>query len=203
MTKTNTPNDRKSKNIFIWVAHPKAGSLSESLADAYQAGAERAGSTVRRMDLHAMRFDTAFDGYGSAAPLEPDLIAWQQAIAWADHIMVVHPYWWGAMPTQAKAVLDRALTSGFAYKYHARGVKWDKLLTGKTGDAIITSDTPPIIDTVLYRKPARRVIKNQVFGFCGIKTKHCIQLGSVKLASEKKIESWITRADRMGAKAAA
>ena len=193
-----------AKNIFIWVAHPKAGSLCEAIADAYQAGAERQGSTVRRMDLQAMNFDPAFEGYGPDAPaLEPDLIAWQQAIAWADHVMVVHPYWWGAMPTKAKAVLDRGLTSGFAYKYHARGVKWDKLLTGKTADAIITSDTPPLLDTLLYLKPARRVIKNQVLGFCGIKTKHCLQFGSVKMASDKKINGWITKAEKLGAKAAA
>ncbi|MAI44822.1 MAG: hypothetical protein CBC34_002735 [Hyphomicrobiaceae bacterium TMED74] len=41
-------------------------------------------------------------------------LAWQENIAWADHILIVHPYWWGAMPTKAKAVLDRALTSASA-----------------------------------------------------------------------------------------
>ena len=56
---------------------------------------------------------------------------------------------------------------------------------------------------ITYRKPARRVIKNQVFGFCGIKTKHCLQFGSVKMASDKKINSWITKAEKLGAKAAA
>jgi NAD(P)H dehydrogenase (quinone) len=143
------------KKIFIWVAHPKAESLCAGIADAYQAGAERAGSEVRRMDLSAMAFDTAFEGYGpqndgSAMPaLEADLQTWQHNIAWADHLFIVHPYWWGAMPTRAKAVLDRALTPGFAYKYHQKGVAWDKLLSGKTADAIITADTPTLIDTLV------------------------------------------------------
>ena len=35
-------------------------------------------------------------------PLEPDLLEWQQGIAWADHLLIIHPYWWGAMPTRAK-----------------------------------------------------------------------------------------------------
>ena len=56
-----------------------------------------------------------------------------------------------------------------------RGMMWDKLFEGKTADVIITADTPTWLDTVLSRKPARRVIKNQVLGFCGIKTKHCLQ----------------------------
>jgi putative NADPH-quinone reductase len=80
---------------------------------------------------------------------------------------------------------------------------WDKLLTGKTADVIVTADTPTLIDTLLYLKPARRVMKNQVLEFCGIKTNKVIQFGSVKLASRAKIESWIERAGRLGARAAA
>lgn len=196
------------KNIFIWVAHPKAknsnaGTLCEGIADAYQNGAQENGATVRRLNLGDMSFTTDFDGYADAHALESDLSDWQDAIVWADHIVIIHPYWWGAMPTKAKAVLDRALTPGFAYKYHKKGMKWDKLLTGKTADAIITADTPSLIDTLIYKKPARRVIKNQVLGFCGIEAKHIIQFGSVKMATPKKIKHWITRAERLGVKAAA
>ena len=146
----------------------------------------------------------SFSGYGENSPaLEPDLRAWQANIAWADHLLFVHPYWWGAMPTKAKAVLDRALEPGFGFKYHSQGMRWDKLLKGKSGDAIITSDTPPLIDAWVYRKPARRVMKNQVFGFCGVKARNVVQFGSVKTASETKINGWIARAGRMGGTAAA
>ena len=193
-----------SKKIFIWVAHPKAGSLCAAMADEYQKGAEREGAQVRRMDLADMRFDMEFEGYSEDMPeLEPDLVKWQEAISWADHLMFIHPYWWGAMPTKAKAVLDRGLTPGFAYKYHGRKIAWDKLLKGKTGDAVITSDTPPWIDTALYRRPGRHVIKNQVFDFCGVKPKKIRQFGSVKLADEQRISKWLGQTREMGMKAAA
>lgn len=193
-----------TKRIFIWVAHPKAGSLCKGLADSYQAGVERSGAEVRRINLSDMSFDMNFEGYGeNIRALEPDLLEWQENVGWADHLFFVHPYWWAAMPTKAKAVLDRALTPGFGFKYHRKGMGWDKLLKGKTADAIITSDTPPLLDTFLYRKPARRVMENQVLGFCGIKVKNIVQFGSVKTASPKKIESWIEGVERMGVKAAA
>lgn len=193
-----------TKRVFIWVAHPKAASLSAALADAYRQGAEAEGAEVRRMDLSDMRFDLNFDGYGPDAPaLEPDLLAWQENAAWADHLMIVHPYWWGAIPTEAKSVLDRALTPGFAYKYHKRGVAWDKLLAGRTADVFVTSDTPPLIDTLLYWRAGRRVRKNQVLGFCGVKVRKAIQFGSVKLAGPAKLKSWVDRASRLGASAAA
>lgn len=192
-----------TRNIFIWVAHPNPQSLCSGLADAYEAGARAQGAQIRRMNLSEMTFDDTFMGYGRDAPaLEPDLLAWQENMAWADHIMIVHPYWWGAMPTRAKAVLDRALTPGFAFKYHQRGMGWDKLLAGRTADALITSDTPPLLDTLLYRKPARRVIRNQVLGFCGIKARNVVQFGSVKLADAAKIASWIARSKAMGRAAA-
>ena len=193
------------RKIFIWLAHPAAQSLCGGLADAYQAGAERAGAQVRRMDLHDMAFDLNVEGYDDpyadkqAAP-EPDLVQWQENIAWADHVLVIHPYWWGAMPAKAKAVLDRGLMPGFAFKYHRKGVMWDKLLTGRTGDIIITSDTPPWVDTLLYRKPGRRVLKNQVLEFCGIKVKKILQVGTVKTASDGKIKRWLKKAERMGAR---
>ncbi len=193
-----------AQRIFIWTAHPKAGSLCEGVADAYQAGVEARGADVRRINLSAMSFAMDFNGYGeNASPLEPDLLAWQGALAWSDHVLIVHPYWWGAMPTKAKAVLDRALTPGFGFKYHSKGMGWDKLLKGRSADVIITSDTPPLIDSLIYKKPARRVMKNQVLDFCGIETKKVVQFGSVKLASPKKIKNWIARARQMGARAAA
>ncbi|MEO1101149.1 MAG: NAD(P)H-dependent oxidoreductase [Pseudomonadota bacterium] len=193
-----------TKRVFIWVAHPKASSLCSGIADAYEAGVAKAGGESRRMDLHDMEFATDFEGYDETPPpLEPDLLQWQENIGWADHVLIVHPYWWGAMPTRAKAVIDRGLTPGFGFNYHTKGVAWDKLLTGKTADTIITSDTPPLLDTFIYGWPARRVMKNQVLGFCGIKSRNVVQLGSVKLASADKIKGWIARAQHMGARAAA
>lgn len=193
-----------SRRIFIWVAHPKQNSLCRGMADAYQTGVEAKGGEVRRIDLCDMRFDLNTDGYGAdATPLEPDLIAWQEAVAWADHILIVHPYWWGAMPTKAKAVIHRALAPGFAFKYHRRGLGWDKLLTGKTADVMITSDTPPLLDTLLYWRPGRRVLINQILGFCGVKTRRALQFGSVKTAAPEKIRAWIDRARTLGVRAAA
>ena len=192
------------KRIFIWVAHPKAGSLSAGLADAYQAGAERLGAHIRRMDLSDMTFDMNFDGYGDGMPpLEPDLVQWQENLAWADHVLVVHPYWWGALPGKAMALLDRALLPGFAYRYRPDGKGWDKLLAGRTADVIVTSDTPPLIDTFIYGRPGRRVMKNQVLGFCGLRTKKVVQFGPVTKAEPEKISRWIGQAADMGGRAAA
>ena len=56
-TVSSKEENEMTKRIFIWVAHPNSKSLCSSLADAYQAGAERSGAEVSRMDLHEMQFD--------------------------------------------------------------------------------------------------------------------------------------------------
>lgn len=99
-------------------------------------------------------------------------------------------------------MLDRALTPGFGFTYHRRGIGWDRLLTGRTADGLITSDTPPLIDTLFYRKPGRRVIRNQVLGFCGVKVRHVVQFGPIKLTDDAKRARWIARARAMGHAAA-
>lgn len=201
MSSAKTAN-AQGRNIFIWVAHPNADSLCASLAGRYASGAKAKGANVRHMALSEMDFDMDGPSLKGTEGLEPDLVAWQQNVAWADHILIVHPYWWAAMPARAKAVLDRGLSSGFAYQYTGRGMGWNKLLKGRSGDAIITSDTPPLLDTLLYRKPGRRVLRNQVFDFVGIKARKILQLGSVKLAKPEKIENWLKQAEQLGMKAA-
>ncbi|SIN82177.1 Putative NADPH-quinone reductase (modulator of drug activity B) [Parasphingorhabdus marina DSM 22363] len=187
-------------NLFIWVAHPRKESFCKALADAYEDGARTAGVGISRQDLSNMQFSTAFEGYRAGQnELEPDLLAWQDNISGADHLLFVFPYWWAAMPARGKAVLDRALLPGFAFKYHDSGLGWDKLLKGKTGDAIITSDTPPWYDTLMFRKPSRNIIRNQVYGFCGIKSRKIVQMGSVKTATPERREKWLDQARALGA----
>lgn len=189
-----------SEKIFVWVAHPGAGSYNSALADAYVSGAVDAGAQVRRMDLHAMQFSSDFGGYKNPPALEPDLRSWQENLLWADRVMFIHPLWWGAMPGRAKTVLDRCLEPGFAYRYQkGPGIKIDRLLEGRVGDAIITADTPEWVDSWLYSKPARRVISKHVLEFCGIKPRNVRFFGSVKLADDNRRDQWLAAARGMGA----
>ena len=193
-----------TKKIFIWVGHPNETSLCGALAEAYAEGARRSGAEVRLQKLSDMSFDMEeTDYYKTGSDLDEDLQIWQQNVSWADHLLFIHPYWWGGIPGKAKAVLDRALAPGFGFKYHQRGIGWDKLLEGKSADAIITSDTPPLLDRFLYGRPGRRVMKNQILGFCGVKCRSVLQFGSVKLADPAKIKGWINKAGKLGAKRAA
>ncbi len=201
MSDSHVKGNASSRRVFIWVAHPGTDTLSHGLADAYQKGCESvSGVEVRRMDLGQMQFNAdTYAGYDDEGrELEPDLVAWQEGIAWANHLFFIHLLVFLFLELVPKAVLDRAFTPGFAFKYKGRGLAWEKLLAGRTADVVITSDTPPLLDTLIFGKPGRKVLKNQVLGFSGIKARKVLQFGSVKTADEAKIRKWLKQAEGLG-----
>ena len=192
-----------ASKIFLWVGHPRATSLCSSLADAYQRGAEAQGAEGGRMDLHGMEFDPDLTGgYGAQKKLlEPDLFDWQQNIKWAEHLCWVYPYWWGGMPAKMKGVIDRAYLPGFAFKYHDKGPWWDRYLTDKTADVILTAETPGWWDWIMYGKPGRRQVTNLVLKFAGVKVTSVSQFAPVKGAKPETFDRWMKRAHFYGAEA--
>ena len=190
-----------SQKIFIIVGHPRSTSLSHGMADAYQAAAEARGADVRRMNLSDMDFDPDLtEGYHSRKTLEPCLEEWRDNLTWCTHTLWAYPYWWGSMPAKMKGVIDRSFLPGFAMQYHEDDPWWDKLLTGRTADVIITSDSPAWFDGVKYGRPGKKQVKRLVLEFSGIKVRKVLQVGTVKDAKPRKIAKWIKQAGALGAK---
>ena len=191
-----------ARRLFIWVGHPRESSLSHGMADAYQRGAEEQGAEVRRMHLNDMDFDPDLTfGYQQRKEHEPCLTEWRDNLQWCQHTCWAYPVWWGNMPAKAKGVIDRAFLPGFAMEYHENDPWWDKLLKGRSGDLLLTSDAPAWFDQIMYRRPAANQAKHAVMKFSGISPVKVLQVGTVKTAKQKKIEHWLNQAYKMGVKA--
>ena len=106
------------------------------------------------------------------------------------------------MPAKMKGVLDRAFLPGFAMNYHESDPFWDRLLTGRSADVLMTSDAPAWYDRVMYGRAAGRQVERLVLKLSGIKPVHTLQFGPVKTASEAKIAGWLKAAEKAGARAA-
>ena len=132
------------KRILIVLGHPRSDSFCGALAEAYAEGARAGGSEVRAISLGSLPFDPILrDGYAKIQPLEPDLVAAQASIRWAEHLVFVYPLWWGAMPALLKGFIDRVFLPGFAFKFRDGSVFWDRLLAGRSAHLLVTMDTPP------------------------------------------------------------
>jgi putative NADPH-quinone reductase len=156
--------------IYLLLGHLDTRSFNGALATAYEQAARDAGHEIRRQNLGDLKFDPVlWHGYDVIQPLEPDLVAAQANITWCERWVLFYPIWWGSIPALLKGFFDRALYSGFAYRYHKTDPMWDGLLKGRSAHIVTTSDAPNLWTLFAYRNSDLGTVKNATFGFCGIR----------------------------------
>ncbi len=194
-------NESDSRRILALTAAP-TGSFCEALAAAYRDGAQSAGHDVRSIDLGRLAFDPVLrQGYREIQALESDLLAAQESIRWAQHLVFAYPLWWGTMPALLKGFIERVFLPGFAFQYRPDSVLWDRLLSGRSAQLIVTMDTPPWFFHLIYRRAGHRVMKSNILEFCGIWPVRVLDVGPVKTANEHKRRQWLERAREAGRRA--
>ena len=185
---------------LLILGHPSPDSFNAALADAYADAALKAGRELRRIDLHAQRFDPILHGaYRGEQALEPDLQAAQADILWAEEIVWVYPVWWGGLPALLKGFLDRVLLPGFAYKFHQGHRSWDKLLKGRNARIVVTLDTPGWYDRLAYGRPAWRQMKHTILQFCGMKLLSTTTFAPIATSKLEQRERWLAEVRRLAA----
>ncbi|MDH4870328.1 NAD(P)H-dependent oxidoreductase [Pseudomonas sp. BN515] len=195
-----TPLEGDGKRILMILGTPKGGSLCHALSDAFAQGARSEGHVVRLLKLGEMQFDPVLrQGYDQSQNLEPDLLEAQRQIHWAEHLVFVYPVWWGGLPALLKGFFDRVFLPGFAFRYRGQQSQaWDKLLTGRTADLLVTLDTPPWYFRWIYGAPAHRQMVRTILGFCGIKTRRLTEFSPVRPSSEEQRQTWLRKAETLG-----
>jgi putative NADPH-quinone reductase len=119
--------------VLLLVAHPCGGSLCNVLADVYAEGAQSAGTDPRCCDLAAFRFEPNVTHVLSRdQPCVDNIRPAMQAIAWANHSLIVFPTWWGTMPAVLQGFLDRVMLPGFVFAERADGEGRERLLAGRS-----------------------------------------------------------------------
>ncbi len=187
------------KKILIINGHPNAESFCSALVEAYKKGALGSGTEVREIIVSKLDFNPNLQfGYSKRMNLEPDLTASWEKIKWADHLVWIHPVWWGGLPAITKGFIDRLFLPGFAFRYRENSVWWDKLLTGKTAHIITTLDQPSLYYWLVFGKPSVNQLKKTVLEFCGISP---VKVTYVQPIRNSKIEfrnEWLAKIEDMG-----
>jgi len=188
------------KKVLIINAHPNKESYNEALAQEYYKGCLSSKNEVVMISLRDLQFEYNLSGgFNTKTELENDLKAAQEKITWAQHIVIIHPVWWGTFPAVLKAFFDRVLLPGFAFKYRQNSPLWDKLLANKTAHIIYTSDTPSFIYKWFYGRPSVKILKNRVLGFCGIKTTKVVGIGPIRNSTPEFRQKWLNKIYKLGA----
>jgi putative NADPH-quinone reductase len=187
------------KRIVIINGHPNKNSFNAALSEAYKRGAAGAGATVEEINIRELNFNPNLQsGYQKRTELEPDLlIAWEK-IRRADHMVWIHPVWWGGLPAITKGFIDRLFLPGFTFQYRENSVWWDKLLTGKTAHIITTLDQPAWYYRFIFGQPSVNQLKKSTLQFCGVKPVKTTFFGPIKRSNMDKRKKWLEKTEKSG-----
>jgi putative NADPH-quinone reductase/1,4-dihydroxy-2-naphthoate octaprenyltransferase len=195
------PNRRQAGPLRVLVinGHPRLGSFSDALADAYASGAVEAGAAVRRLRLADLTFDlNVLQPSPREQETEPAVADAMDQVAWADHLVFVFPTWWGTMPALLKGFLDRVLMPGFAFEDRDDDEGWDQLLLGRSAHLLTTMDTPAFVYRWIYGSPGLNGLGRATLGFCGIAPVRRSIYGPIKTSDAAGRKRWLADARAAG-----
>lgn len=197
--------------ILVIVGTPLPDTLTHSLAGAYIAAARAAGAEVRVIDLahdpipdHPRHRDELRAPRSDAdRPLAPEVARYLDDVRWADHLVIVHPQWWGTVPAALKAFIDRVFLSGAAFRYREKSPLSERLLAGRTARVVMTMDSPRFWNRLVYRNAAETSLTRATLGYCGVRTVGVTRFTPVRFSEATTRERWIARMSALGAADAA
>ena len=189
-----------TRRIAIIQGHPDAAGahLCHALADAYAAGAARAGHAVRRIEVARIDFPllrTRADFESGTPP--PGIRTAQETLRWADHLLIVYPLWLGAMPSLLKAFFEQAFRPEFAFAYGSRGLP-TRLLKGRSARIAVTMGMPAVVYRWYFGAHSLKSLERNILRFCGIGPIRESLFGMVEAAGDAKRKRWLARMEALG-----
>jgi putative NADPH-quinone reductase len=190
-----------ARRITILQGHPDArgNRFGHALAAAYAHDAEAAGHEATVIEVAQLDFPLlrSKEDWESGVPPETIQQA-QQAIGWAEHLVILYPLWLGTMPALLKAFLEQVFRPGFALPQPGTGQRWKKLLTGKTARIVITMGMPAFFYRWYFRAHSLKSLERNILGFCGIGPITESLIGMIEAPDNTNREKWLAKMRRLG-----
>ena len=189
-----------TRKIAIIDGHPdeREDSFCRSLVGAYASGAAAAGHGVRRvtlahLDVPLLRSRKEWES-GEPPPALKE--AWE-AIAWADHLVIVYPLWLGSTPALLKAFFEQVFKPGLAIDQGKGGFPRG-LLRGKSARIVVTMGTPALVYRLFFFSHGLSALKRNILKFVGIGPIATTLIGSIETISQQRRQRWLRRVEEFG-----
>ena len=141
-------------------------------------GAARGGHDVRRLDVGDLDFPLLRDADAFVAEPPPDIVAAQDAIAWAQHVVIILPLWHGGAPALLKGFVEQVFRYGFALTAEIK--HWPPgMLGGRSARLVVTMGMPGVIYRWIFGAFGIRSIERSVLRMAGFGPVRRSLLGAV------------------------
>lgn len=189
-----------ARRITIIQGHPDPhhNHFGYALEEAYAKGAEQARHEVKRIEVAELDFPLLRTKEEFETETPPDSIRQaQDAIRWAEHLVVIFPLWHGMMPALLKAFFEQVFRPGFALASET-GKMPKKLLTGRTARIVVTMGMPAFLYRWYFGAHGVKSLKRSILKFSGVGPIKDSLIGMVEAMDGAKREQWLEKMHGFG-----
>ena len=204
ISNANTISQAGSRKVLIILAHPNLESFNHAICKTVANRLSKKGHEVKTRDLYQLGFDPVlpleeWKNYGNADYQRPqDILAEQEAILWADHLVLVYPTWWWSPPAILKGYLDRVFTPNFVFLFDEDGTQKVSPLNGKTVSIIQTTGADEaFVRSEQLDEAVKKLFSVGIFGFCGLEVVHHEFLMGIDGKSYEELKQVLQEVDLM------
>ena len=187
-----------ARRIAIVQGHPDRTTvhLGHVLAEAYADGATTGGHEVRTIDVAALDFPLlrSAEEFERGEP-PPAIREAQDALAWADHLVIIYPLWLGDMPAVLKGFFEQVARPGFVRKTRFFGTG---VLRGKSARIIVTMGMPALIYRWYFRAHGLENLRRNILGFAGARPVRATTIGNVANLGNRRLWRLKRTLERLG-----
>jgi putative NADPH-quinone reductase len=193
------------KRISLIQGHPARGGghFCHALADAYAEGAVAAGHEIRRIAVAEIDFPLLRDreDFERGAP-PPAIAEAQEAVAWAEHLVIVYPLWLGTMPALLQAFFEQVFRPDFAKGEAEKATPWTRGLKGRSSRIVITMGMPALAYRWYFGAHSLKSLERNILAFVGIRPNRHTLIGLVEGLADARRHKWLNRLRDLGSKGA-
>jgi putative NADPH-quinone reductase len=187
-----------ARRIVVINGHPDPSGerLCGALTAAYLSGANFAGHQFRRLDVGAMDLPALRSAEAFGAAPDPAARAAQDAILWADHLVIIYPLWQGGPPALLKVFLEQVFRYGFALSAPG-SAKMEGLLKGRSARVIVTMGMPAFAFRLAFASAGLRALSRGVLWVSGLSPIRSTVLGGVEGPAYRRA-GWLRKVEALG-----
>ncbi len=157
---------------LVVVSHSDRDSLTHNAARAAFDAIRAAGGDVEFADLAAENFDPRFTGadldlYRGKGSVPAEVVAEQERIDRADHLILVFPMYWWSMPALLKGWIDRVFVGGWAYDATPGSTQFGMLDRLTVHLVIVAGDDAASFERHEIPQTVRTQIERGIVKYCG------------------------------------
>lgn len=203
-SKANKLSSAGSGKVLIILAHPNPESFNHAIGKTVADRLSKNGHEVKMRDLYQLGFEPVmtleeWKNYQQTRYQRgQDILAEQEALLWADHLVLVYPTWWWSPPSILKGYLDRVFTPNFAFAFDENGNLISSPLHGKTVSIIQTTGADEaFVRSEQLDEAVKKLFSVGIFGFCGMEVVHHEFLMGVDEKSYEQLKQVLQEVDMM------